>query len=205
MSVDIIIGTFGDESWKNKGEELLLDVQKNVYDINNVYAVHGKTLAEARNEGAERSSSQYLIFLDADDNLSSNYVIEMKKVAQWYPVPAIFQPSTIGVYEDGTTDKEPVLIPDRNMFHGNNLVIGSMVVRSDFLDVGGFKELPILEDWELFLNIITSKEAKVVTVPKAVYRVGVRQNSRNTDARLHNSVYGDIVREYSKKKVEYRI
>lgn len=205
MSIDIIIGTFGDDSWKERSEKLAIDIDSRVMGINNIHAIHGETLASARNKGAEYSSATHLIFLDADDNLDDNYVLEMNRSAQWYPVSTIFQPSTIGIYEDGTTDKEPVLIPDRNMFHGNNLVIGSMVVRSDFMEVGGFKELPILEDWELFLNIITSREAKIVTVPKAIYMVGVRTGSRNTNTSLHNSVYGNIIREYSKKKVEYRI
>jgi GT2 family glycosyltransferase len=90
----------------------------------------------------------------------------------------LYQPSTLGIV-DGLADPAPVLIPSKeSLLEGNWMVVGTMIERGQFLRVGGFRELPAYEDWDLWLRCWRDGAA-LVQVPDAVYRVHVRQHSRN--------------------------
>lgn len=216
--VSVIVATFGyDEPgwidtydgegyWQDTDEDWLEDhpwevlAQKAVKSINTnrddhrveVIRVYGETLAKARNEGASRARGEWLIFLDADDELDENYIANMYAAAV-YLKGDIFKPSTLGMYDNGEVDKTPVLIPKRNLLRANHIVIGAMVRKTMFEAAGGFMELPALEDWDLWLRCVLMHDAKVVEVPTAIYRVRVRDNSRNQDTKAHNTAYRDIV------------
>lgn len=148
---------------------------------------HGVTLSEARNFGAQCCRTDWLIFLDADDALDPGYIEAMLAVEEG----DIRRPATLGVYEDGSTDDESVMIPRKDIAVANYIVIGAMCRREQFLSAGGFPELPILEDWALWRRLIASGST-VVDVPDAVYRVGVNPQGRNQDQRLHSTIYRQI-------------
>lgn len=150
--------------------------------------LHKETLAEARNKGAEMVNTDWLIFLDADDELDSRYVDAMRRASG-----DIRKPSTIGVYPDGSEDDAPAMIPQRDLDRANHIVIGAMCRASMFWEVGGFREYPILEDWDLFRRMWKAG-AEVVEVPDAIYRVHVNEGSRNQDQALHTRVYNQIRR-----------
>lgn len=156
----------------------------------------GKTLAEARNNGAELfKECDWLIFLDADDELDPYYIESMLKGSgdiRW--------PSTIGVYEDGTEDDAPVLLTPRygadSLMYHNWMVIGSMVRTSLFFRAGGFREQPILEDWDLWIRCVL-KGGKPEPCADAIYRVHVNPNSRNKQGdALHGKLYVEIQERY---------
>jgi GT2 family glycosyltransferase len=143
------------------------------------------------------SDAEWLIFLDADDELDSHYIEEMLKGQG-----DIRQPSTLGVV-NGKEDDYPVLIPPHpgGFLVGNHLVIGCMVRRKLFLDVGGFRNLPILEDWDLWIRCILY-DGKVGTVPKAIYRVHVNPNSRNQQdghGKTYTEIQGLYINEWRAK------
>jgi GT2 family glycosyltransferase len=144
-----------------------------------------------RNCAAAHSTADWLIFLDADDELDPEYIEWMLQ-----GTTDIRQPATLGVV-DGVEDDYPVVIPPKpNILTGNHLVIGSMVRRELFQSVGGFRPLPVLEDWDLWIRCFRAGATWGVC-PKAIYRVHVRQGSRNTDLALHGAVYQQIQQEYS--------
>ena len=60
-----------------------------------------------------------------------------------------------------------------------------------FKKVGGFKDYPILEDWDLWIRMIQSG-ASVEEVPEAIYMVNVRDDSRNKNIDLHSQYYNII-------------
>lgn len=195
MSVGIVIGTFGTQEWKLSGEELERKVRDSQSpmphaDHIRVLSVHGDTLAEARNVGAKALATDWLIFLDADDDLRPGYVSEMLRTVKSETLD-IVQPATIGVYPDGSTDPEANLIPKRDLATGNYIVIGAMCRRSKFDEVGGFRELPVLEDWDLWRRMWKAG-AKIGSCETAIYVVGVNPGSRNSDTPLHNRVYRQI-------------
>jgi glycosyltransferase involved in cell wall biosynthesis len=192
-TVDVIIATYGNrEIWDIMAERATASAENQTIRPTAIWRCHGEEdLASARNAGVEESSSDWLIFLDADDELDPYYVEAMLEASG-----DIRQPSTIGV-TDGVEDDFPVLIPPKvgGFMVGNHLVIGSMVRRKDFIKSGGFRDLPVLEDWDLWIRL-RLEGAQIGQAPKALYRVHVRAASRNSDPQLHGHVYSEIQQRY---------
>lgn len=189
VTFGIVIGTFGDETWKKRGDMLAEAVG---HAADDVIHVHGRTLAEARNLGLELISSSWVTFLDADDGIYSNYIEEMKIAAQ---PGCLLQPTTIG-YHNGVLEDSPVLIPRTDLSRANYLIIGTGCEREKVQEVGGFRELPALEDWDLWCRMIIAG-AKVKRTPGATYIVKVNTDGRNKDVKAHSVAYRDIRKRYA--------
>lgn len=191
--VGVVIPIFGrEEEWAKLAARAVQSVKDQSWPCEWIYSVGG-TLADARNHGAEFfKDKEWLIFLDADDELDSEYVGHMLAGTgdvRW--------PSTLGVYEDGSEDPFPVLLqPKQNMLLGNHMVIGSMIRQELFHEVGGFRELPILDDWDCWIRCWLMG-AEFQPCSRAIYRVHVRPGSRNQQQDLHGQVYSFIQREYA--------
>lgn len=193
----VVIATYGDRTHWDKVAVAAIDsvAEQSVPAV--LVRVHGQTLAEARNEGARRAKTEWLCFLDADDALDAGYVQQMLDGDG-----DIRRPSTLGVYPDGTEDDHPVMISRKDLSVANFIVIGAFVRRKLFLSVGGFRDLPCLEDWDLWIRCYLSG-AIITDVPEAIYRVGVREGSRNKDQRTHDQVYGMIKGTYREAFRQY--
>lgn len=186
--ISVVVSTYGDRA---KWAKLALD--RAVPSVlsqtpEGVYYNHGTTLAEARNAGARQARGDWLCFLDADDELADGYIEAMATTARQVPAhsPRLLQPATLGVV-DGREDPHPVVIPARPLIDANYLVIGTLVRRSQFYKVGGFREWPAWEDWDLWLRCWLDG-AEPTVVPGAVYRVHAspcgRNNSLDRNAQL---------------------
>jgi hypothetical protein len=153
----------------------------------------GDTLAAARNTGAAGACTEWLIFLDADDELHHGYVEAMLA-----GTGDVRQPSTLGVGLDGAEDDEAVLIAPHpgGLLTGNHIVIGAMVRRSLFCDVGGFRELPAAEDWDLWIRCWL-EGATLGTCPDAIYRVHTSPAGRNTASAATTDAYHQVRRAYA--------
>lgn len=196
-TVDVVIPTFGGitREWERLRERAIHSVyeQTAVFESGvdiRIWPTIGENLADARNRGANRGKGEWLIFLDADDELDSHYVEAMVAGTgdmRW--------PSTIGVHEDGHEDDYPVLLqPKGSLLVHNWMVIGTMIRREQFLKVGGFRDLPILEDWDLWIRLVIDG-AVPMACPDALYRVHVRANSRNNPD-IHGRTYTEIQQTY---------
>lgn len=197
------VATFGDPNWERMGSNAMTSsaVNQGVLCMKSTWRViHGESLGEARNEAAEvlSVSSDYIVFLDADDRLAAGYMQAMyRSIRDHKGGPAIFRPSTLGVYEGGLVeDDDPVMIPRTDMAKANCIVIGAACPLPLFEDVGGFDvDLPALEDWDLWIRMILAG-AEVVDVPDAIYRVGVTSDSRNKKVESHRRAYKTIKGRY---------
>lgn len=188
MTVSIVIPTFGDLGvWAPLAERARVSAENQTV-ASEVLCVHGDTLAQARNRGAARAAGEWLVFLDADDELDAGYVEAMRMGEA-----DLRQPATLGVV-GGVEDDEAVVIPTRPLVDANFLVIGTMVPKDLFLHVGGFLEEEVLEDWSLFLRCWL-EGATIEAIPEAIYRVHVRPTSRNAGA-THLRVYNEIRQRY---------
>lgn len=169
MDVSIIVATFGDPSWRCVAERAIASAEK--LNPREVIPVHGHSLHEARNEGADLASGEHLIFLDADDELHYRYLIGMERSAADLRAPAVQYVKAGG---PGT----PKIPRQVDLADGNWLVIGTLVRREMFHAVGGFKDWPMYEDWDLWQRCWLAG-ASIEAVPKSIYIAHVRNDSRN--------------------------
>lgn len=194
-SVGVVIGTYGDLTlWQDLITRAVRSVRNQTVKADSVSTVHGTSLANARNTGAAAVKTDLFIFLDADDELDPGYIQAMKETASLRQGHFILRPATLGFYEDGSEDDEPVMIPRTDMRTSNCAVIGSCVRSETFAAAGGFREYSALEDWALWRTMMANG-AELVDVPAAIYRVGVREGSRNADSKIHGDAYRRILRE----------
>lgn len=132
---------------------------------------HAETLHEARNRGAEKATGEWLVMLDADDELAPGYVDAILAASGDLRAPAVSW-----VTDHSAT--APRTLADRNIETMNPCVIGTAIRRELFLDLGGFRDWPAYEDWCLYLRA-TRSGAVIEHVADAVYRAWVTPHSRN--------------------------
>lgn len=186
--VTVVIATFGDDyhKWDDLAQRAEKSVQRQTVHPKFVRS-HMDTLQAARNIGAVQAGTEYLIFLDADDELDKHYVEAMLAAEG-----DIRRPATLGVV-NGVEDDYPVMIPVANLLERNYIVIGAMVRRDMFMRLHGFDDYPVLEDWALWLKMVQAG-ASIVEVPDAIYRVHVQPDSRNqpTEMASYGKTYSQI-------------
>jgi GT2 family glycosyltransferase len=75
------------------------------------------------------------------------------------------------------------------------MVIGTLVPRRIFEEVGGFDDWPIYEDWELWIRCVEAGCA-LKTAVEAVYIVHERDGSRNNQSPEFQREIYDKIRAY---------
>ena len=175
----ICIGTFGGVEWMELAEERAIPSAKE-QGVPVIHR-HAPTLARARNDALALSQGEFVIFLDADDELEPGYVEAMSHGTADLRAPRIrqvrggragtpFMPRVWGHRHDCEAEC---------LRRGNWLVIGTCV-RADLLrSVGGFPEgIEWSEDWAAYARCWAAG-GTVEAIPGAVYRAHVRDDSRN--------------------------
>lgn len=197
-SVGVVVGTYGDDDWSQRGQATA-DQLRAAFPEVHVISSHDHTLAKARNTGAKVLSLDiqpwWLCFVDADDELEAGYFDAMRRrimersylVAEW---SALLVPAVRYVNQDGT--ETPVCIPNgtprRPLYEINRACIGSLVEAHVFDRLGGFHELAMYEDWQLWLRAC-ERGVPLLDVPDAVYRAHVHPVSRNQLSENAVSIY----------------
>lgn len=206
--ISVIIGTYGDDDWRQLAwSRAYPSVPRTdeptavwrdgllVFPSTEIIVVHGETLAQARNQGAQHATNPWLCFLDADDELTDGYLQTMTTVIRAFGRDVgdrLFTPRVQYVGQGGR-EEEPLFHPEVPIEQGNWLVIGTCVPRALFIEVGGFEEWEKYEDWALFARMQLAG-GKPVKVPGATYRAHRNPHGRNhaggTDAnrRAHTAI-----------------
>lgn len=184
MDVTIAVSTFGDQTWVRLANERALPSARAQRPAEVIH-VHGPTLHDARNAAVDQCDTEWLINLDADDELEPGYLAALSAGTCDVRAPAVR-------YVSGTTRGQAPRMPAvaghqhgctaECLPYGNWLVVGSMVRAGLIRKVGGWRDFPWSEDWDLWLRCHLAG-ATFEAIPAAVYRAYVRTNSRNRGLR----------------------
>jgi len=195
--VDVTIGvaTFGGEEWVRLAHERAIPSA----EAQGVPVIHrhAATLADARNAVLADVETEFVIHLDADDELEPGYVEALASGTADLRAPAVryvtahrerapYVPRVAGHAHACTA----ACLPD-----GNWLVIGSAVRAQMLRDVGGWRQFAWSEDWDAWIRCWQAG-ATIEAIPEAVYRAYVRLDSRNRgpDRAFRNTVHQQIHR-----------
>jgi cellulose synthase/poly-beta-1,6-N-acetylglucosamine synthase-like glycosyltransferase len=174
--VTVCVATFGADTWKLVAERAVASA----VDQASVIYVHGETLADARNRALTRVRTQWVVFLDADDELEAGYIDTLHAGRADVRAPAVR-------YIQGARCREPYVpvVPGHEhgcgpecLRAGNWIVVGALARTQLVRDVGGWGDEELYEDWALWLRCQLAG-ATFEAIPDAVYRAHVRVDSRN--------------------------
>lgn len=199
VSIGICVSFYGDpDHWVPLAARAAMSAADQTDPADDVVVSKGESLHQARNEGMAAIDTDYMIHLDADDELDRHYVEAVREALELRTAATgtyLCQPSTLGVV-DGVEDPEAVLIPQRPLRTGNFLVIGTAFPTRLGRQVGGFLDYPAWEDWAFFLRL-EAMGAIPITVPNAIYRVHVNPDGRNSKAANDRSLFNRILQDHN--------
>lgn len=183
MDVTIAVATFGDHWWMHLARTRAIP-SANALGVPVVHA-HAHTLHDARNQTLDLIKTEWVIHLDADDELEPGYIDRMARGQADVRAPAV---RYVQDRPDARTTPSLPRVPrvaghrhrcDANCLpQGNWLVIGSLVRAQLVRDVGGWRDFPWSEDWDLWLRCYLAG-ATFEAIPAAIYRAHTRPDSRN--------------------------
>lgn len=194
MNATVAVATFGDTAWADLARERAIPSAE--AQGCPVIHRHADTLAEARNEALAAVETEWVAYLDADDEFSPSYLDAMATGTADVRAPAIsyvkngnprppYVPRVAGHDHDCTADCLPA---------GNFICIGAAVRTALAREVGGFKDWPVYEDWCFFQRCWLAG-GTVEAIPDAIYLAHWRRDSRNRapDMASKNRVHHEIV------------
>src|SRR5688500_151517 len=140
MKVSIVISTYGEEHWKELAMTRAYPSALN-QGAHEIIVGHdtNATIAQVRNALAEKTSGDWLCFLDADDTLGEGYLDAMKKAkdAVYITRPTLCTPAVSYVRRGKPS---PPKFNDRgiSLRDDNWLVVGTLIEKKLFDAIGGF-------------------------------------------------------------------
>lgn len=178
-NVTVAVATYGAAAWTRLAQTRAIPSAR-ALGVPVVYC-HGYDLQNARNQALAKVETEWVIHLDADDELERGFIAAMAShgtadvnapaVRYVRPGHAAWprMPNVAGHTHECGADCLP---------QGNWLVVGACVRTELVRRVGGWGAEPVYEDWALWLRCHLAG-ASFAAVPQAIYRAHVRRNSRN--------------------------
>lgn len=209
MNATIVIATCGNDTWRRMGDECLNELS---LDVKTVRFHGGSTVSEARNEALKQVTTDYVVFLDADDTLSHDYL-------DFNPTADVTVTSI--TYENRTQPIVPKvwqherMRPKQHMgecegkclLDGNYVHVGAIIKTKAIQSIGGFPEYPVYEDWACFLKLYLSGfsfSSRKESVYKASVRVNREHRNRSMPLikknKIHEQIYEDLTGEKYENK-----
>lgn len=176
----IVIGTFGGDEWKNLAETRAIPSAR-AQGCRVVHS-HCGTLHDARNAALDQVDTPWVIHLDADDELEPGYVAGVG-----IPVSGDVRVPMVRYMQRGRAVSRPRFprvaghvheCVGECLLYGNWVVVGAAARTELVRRVGGWRDYPWSEDWDLWLRCHLAGAA-VVPAKAAIYRAHIRPNSRN--------------------------
>ncbi|MBR1753277.1 glycosyltransferase family 2 protein [bacterium] len=185
---DIEIVIVNDGSTDNSSEVIkeYADKNKNILFFDNEEN-HG--VVYARNMAIEACRGEYILPLDSDDIIENTYVEKAVEILDKNPDISIVYCETLD-FNDGIKRFYPPF--DELKFRYQNMIfVTAMYRKSDWVEVGGYKEYMKngYEDWEFWISLIEMGK-KPYRIQEGLFRVRNVSGSRN-DKAFNN--YHDIL------------
>lgn len=180
-TVSVIIPTYGGIEWlhlaRDRAHPSVLRQDASCEVV--LHHDQDGTRATSLNDGAARTTGEWLLFLDADDEFAPGYVGAMRRALERNsPDRSVLFTPAVQQIRKGRPGR-PFFFPECEFTTGNWLVIGTMISRELFMEIGGFHEHPHgLEDWNLWARAVRAG-ASVVKVKDAVYRAHMNPKSKH--------------------------
>ena len=174
VMISVVIPTYGDSEWLHLSRDRAYPSVL-IQDKCEVVMHHEQdgTRASSLNNGVARTSGDWILFLDADDEFAPGYVGAMRRALEQHRDDGtrmvLFTPAVQHVRK-GRPGSPSFMDRGISLRDDNWLVIGTMIHRDLFNQVGGFDDYPHgFEDWALWSKCYRIG-AQIVRVPDAVYR-----------------------------------
>jgi glycosyltransferase involved in cell wall biosynthesis len=152
-------------------------------------------VAKARNVGVRMSSRKLILFVDADDRLAPDFIEQCgKKIVNAdivYPNLLLFGDIEYPVLSESPSKLKPQHLVNKK----NQIPVTSMMFREVYESLGGFRELPVFEDWDFWIRAMCNG----YTFARANTLLHYRQstNSRNHQSiELRTKIYNQITAPY---------
>lgn len=156
-------------------------------------------VAQARDVGVKSSKGEYLLFVDADDVLSPDYIEKMWACKADIAYPDLFIWYQHGKYKGKNGLRIPKQVTPKSILSFDSIIpVTSLMKREVYTSLGGFNEMPVFEDWEFFLRAMEAG----YTFKKANTLLWYRQtnDSRNRiDISHREKIYKQITSKYEIK------
>ena len=177
----VAVGTFGTDVWRHLARTRAVPSAQHLGC--KVVHCHASSLHEARNGALDCVDTEWVIHLDADDQLTPNYLAGMSAVDGDVRAPAVS-------YISGSHTSPPAMPRVAGhthtcggdcLPHGNWIIVGA-AVRTDLIrDAGGWHDYSWSEDWSTWVRCWQAG-ATITPAPAAIYLAHVTRMSRNRAA-----------------------
>jgi glycosyltransferase involved in cell wall biosynthesis len=165
--------------------------------VTTVFADKNMGVSKARDMGFKISTGDYIIFLDGDDVLPLNYLMQMA-----YTDADVVYPNCVvwaGWDNSGLENiwhEAPVKITMEQMLIKNEVLMPSLFKREWYIKCGGFDQsLPLFEDWEYFLNCLSKGATFKKSCAFLMYRQRTLSRNHQSDE-LKKEVYKKVSEKY---------
>lgn len=150
----------------------------------------------SRNAGIREASGEWLAFLDSDDSWEEEKLEKQMKTAKEKNAAFLYTGSAF-MDENGTKKQWILEIPEnvgfRALLKQNVISCSSVLIRKDWMRLFPEKEIPIHEDFAVWLEILKEdgKKAYGINEPLLIYRVhsGSKSGNKRKAAAMTFRVY----------------
>lgn len=176
--VSVVIGTFGNPVYRQLAIKRAIPSAERLGVP--VFYEHRDALADARNAALDQVTTEYVVHLDADDELPADYLQRMGKAD--VQVPMVRYISTGAFYPAGypAVAGHVHQCESTCLREGNYIVVGA-IARTELVQKIRWKDWVVYEDWALWLECFLAG-ASFEYIP-SVYLAHVRRDSRNKGTR----------------------
>lgn len=189
MEIQVIVTTWGHPSWAGLASRVAIPSACDQAPVYHHHTPEAPSAGAARNQAVEIADPQeWILFLDADDELAPGYVAAMRAAVEHDEqllVPALQLPG-----------KPARVLDNRDIVHGDNpCPIGTVIHRSMFEEAGQFWDEPAWEDYSLFRRAVLAG-AEIQFVPDAIYVAHSTSSGRNSRVPNARLLKRDIVQSH---------